>query len=480
MARQNSRFVKNIWFCGILVCILIIAGIAVKIFLVNPKQAALEDRISGKEPVNPVMSGYVAMNNGVSEEMLTASYWTKLRQLSGGDTSVPLMNGPDMAWINDRNRKMIIAGNYMMALEDIASIFNGGTAKAYIEATYDADDTLLNLENLPWGIDTKFGFSVVSGCMKRYPSFSAVYEDDNLYYDDSLQSDLPALMPVAIIHESEDGEWYYAFTYGYGGWVPKKNIALCATREEWIDRMNPEAFLVVTGRELRISTDPYHEELSGLLLPMGTKIPVVKPADAGISFHNRSAYGNYIAKLPVRNDDGSIGDKYVLIPVSEDVSEGFLEFTEDNIANLLMKHIGNIYGWAGDNNAVDCSGLVHEVYSCFGINLPRGAAVQSEAKELASWKVSNSGVSKKLSILRDAPIGTLLYFPGHIMMYLGMVDDIPYCISAVGSVGLQGEAGLEISQVNTVVITDMTDVLRADGRSWLESLERITEFRVEE
>lgn len=474
MNKQKSRLFKNIVFSAILLCIVAIVCVLVKVFIVEPKEQALKEKLAVGREQTLAVQDFVYMNAGVTEEMLTPEYWIELREKNESDTNIELMSPDDIAWVNDRNRRMIVAGNYEMDLEDISTIFNGDTAEVYIKATYNADKKLLNLENLPWGIDTKFGFSVVSGCMKRYPSYEADYDDGNRYYDNSLQSDLPALMPVAIIHESLDGEWYYAFTYGYGGWVPKENIALCASREEWIERMHPESFLIVTGRELRISTDPYHEKLSGLLLPMGTKIPVVKPSDVGVSFHNRVAYGNYIAKLPIRLDDGSISDEFVLIPVSEDVSLGYPNFTEANIASLLMKHVGNIYGWAGDNNAVDCSGLVHEIYACFGLKLPRGASVQASAKALESFDVKHSGVDRKIEILKEVPIGSLLYFEGHIMMYLGMVDDMPYCISSVGAMGTPGTSGVDIAEVNTVVITNMYDTLRSNGKSWIESVERIT------
>ena len=78
-----------------------------------------------------------------------------------------------------------------------------------------------------------------------------------------------------------------------------------------------------------------------------------------------------------------------------------------------------------------------------------------------------------IEILKDAPIGTLLYFPGHIMIYLGMEDRVPYCISSVGNFATNQANGTVIKEVNTVIITDMKDTVRADGNSWMNSLYKI-------
>ena len=87
--------------------------------------------------------------------------------------------------------------------------------------------------------------------------------------------------------------------YGFGGWIRKEHVAVCPSHEDWDARREPEDFLVVTGREIRLNKDRGCEELSNLLLPMGTVLPLVKPEDAPESIDGRYSYNSYIVRLPI-------------------------------------------------------------------------------------------------------------------------------------------------------------------------------------
>ena len=166
-------------------------------------------------------------------------------------------------------------------------------------------------------------------------------------------------------------------------------------------------------------------------------------------------------------------DAYVLIPVAEDVHLGYLEYTESNLVELLFKHLGAAYGWPGDNNSVECSRLLKSVYACFGYNMPRSSQAQANISCSKKLDVSSSSIPEKLKILESAPIGTLLFFDGHSMLYLGMEDGKPYCVSAANSDNMKKEEASSKLYLNTVVLINMTDTLRMDGQSWLEQVETI-------
>lgn len=438
---------------------------------------------------------YVRLNAGVTEEMLSASYWTGLREAQGADINRQRLSFSEISRFNYLNRRMLTDTNIAFSLYEIGDQFYYKVAKSFVSAIMlkpeDPSEYLLNGVPTDYGywaslernadvdalnsrVAVKFGVSVDNSVLKRYPTDDDVYKaDSNMYYDELAQSDLLPFMPLAVLHESKDGEWYYVITYGYGGWTRKENVALYGSQEEWLKRTEPEDFLVVTGKELRLPTDPYNGELSGLLLPMGTKLPIVSLTDAPEDIHGRVGYGNYVAKLPVRNEEGMAEDIYVLIPATEDLSLGYLPYTEENVAKLAFKHLGAGYGWAGDNNCQDCSGYVREIYACFGYTMPRATTPQSEIECFESYVTEGQSAGKIKDILNDAPIGTLLYFRGHIMIYLGSVDGVPYCISSVGNFSAAEQDGVRQKEVNTVIVSDMIDTKRADGKSWLESVTKI-------
>lgn len=420
----------------------------------------------------------LSMNVGVTPDQLCADYWLDLASEQGRDVVSIDINDSAINRINYSNRRMLVSGKVEMAQIEIGDTFNRDVATAYIRDTYSKSDELLNLDAIPWGIETKFGFSTSSTVLRKIPSDESVFSEDfDLYYDDYVQSELDAFSPLVIIHESKDGEWYYVFNQVCGGWVRRELVAICKSRDEWIDRQSFDQFIVVTGRELRVSEDPYFEEMAGLLLPMGTKLELIEAEDYSSlkgDFHHRVPYGNYIVKVPGRSSDGMIEDHYLYIPYSEDVSVGYIELTEENIVKQVFKYQGDLYGWAGNYHSNDCSGMVRRVFACFGLNLPRGAEMQSNISEVRHIDVSHKNDEGKKKFLAEMKIGTLLYFPGHIMIYIGTVDNVPYCISSVGSISNTDMPIGEIIDVNTVIVSNMEQTTRQNGASWLESLETIT------
>lgn len=438
---------------------------------------------------------YVRLNEGVSLDMMSDDYWIKNRENSGADTGKERLSFAEISGFNKLNRRMLSTTGTEFSMYEIGDQFYYKVAKLFVtdimlkpkdpekylkdgvptdEKYWEELREKANLEELNSRITVQFGVSVANTVLKRYPTDDDIYmADSNMYYDEMAQSDLIPFLPVAVLHESADGEWYYIITYGYGGWTRKENIALYKSQEEWLEKSEPEDFLVVTGKELRLPTDPYNKELSGLLLPMGTKLPIVPIGEVPEDVHGRISYGNYVAKLPTRNEDGMAEEIFVLIPATEDVNPGYLPYTEENVAKLAFRHLGACYGWAGDNNGQDCSGYVREIYACFGYVMPRAAKPQSEIECTKSYDVGGQSDNRKTEILKDAPIGTLLYFPGHIMVYVGTVDGVPYCISSVGNFSEIENNSVRQKEVNTVVVTDMLKTKRADGRSWLTSIEKI-------
>ena len=86
--------------------------------------------------------------------------------------------------------------------------------------------------------------------------------------------------------------------------------------------------------------------------------------------------------------------------------------------------------------------------------------------------VSALSTEEKRAALCTLPVGTILYFPGHVMLSWGVENGEPRCLSAAGNFLPPGSAGGEPRAVNTVAVTPLT-VVRANGKTWLESLTKI-------
>ena len=316
-----------------------------------------------------------------------------------------------------------------MAPKDPSKYYLNGnkTTKEY----WDDLIKLSNIEGIPDEIEVRFGFTVKRMTLRLFPTEDRVFEDpsDELF-DYMLYAECMPYMPVLILHESLDGEYLYVVFDSYASWVRKDAVAMCKDRDDWNDRQNPEHWLTVTGRELRLGDDPYVEAVRDLVLPMGTRMELIPSSEAPSSISNRSTYGNYIVKVPTRGTDGFIKDEYVLIPISDDATIGYLPLTSANIVRQAFKLLGDRYGWGGDLRANDCTGITREIYRCFGVLLPR---------------------------------------VGHMTIYLGTVDGIPYVISATDSFSVPAPGPTETIHANTVIVTSIY-VRLSSQKTWLDAM----------
>ena len=125
--------------------------------------------------------------------------------------------------------------------------------------------------------------------------------------------------------------------------------------------------------------------------------------------------------VPVRNSDGSYKKVCALISQHYDVFTGFPEMTQAGILRVSFNNLGDRYGWGGMMDSMDCSLFTRNVYRCFGLNLPRNTNWQ---QALPGRRIDLAGMSdeEKLNAIDRMPAGTLLYFPGHTMIYTGTAD----------------------------------------------------------
>lgn len=402
-----------------------------------------------------------------------------------------LITPEEIRKVNQANARMTSVETQMYTLEELAEQATGDELRwllnYFAERAQDREgyiggerlpqsywDDLVanaNVEAVPDVLNVQYGYSVVWGNTKMYPTTDFAGEDpEDLFFDTTLCSECHPFQPLVVLHESADGAYWFVFLNGFGGWVPKEFVALCADKEEWLARQEMEDFLVVTGSILRLPDDEGCPELSGQLVPMGTKMKLVKLSDAPKVISDRCYFGNFVVSLPVRGENGMVEDRYCLVPASADVSVGFLPCTSRNLVELALKRAGDRYGWGGLGHTTDCCGLAKEIYACFGFELPRGVGQQGGLEAVTRYTLTEEmSEEARLDILRQVPSSSILCFPGHIMLYLGMQNGVPYCISAVGSFAQEDDESLTILSTNTVNINTL-NVKRRSGLTWLQCL----------
>ena len=420
----------------------------------------------------------------VTSEMSLPAYWAietdvlmsydEIDKLSKETISVKDTNMYDL-----KNMPEIIDG---VALNEAIKKSSQADASYYLGWTYfeceekatqkDYDKIIENTQNPAAKKQQKvlYGIATKRTELRTFPSPVAIWDDPlDSDFDYQYLVAIRVNEPVVITSMSKDGKYYLAKNVCCSGWIPKDAVAICKDKDEWItawDIKNEDA-LVVWGDKVFTETSIVGANTSDLMLTMGTVLELAKDINPSELIDNRSAYNNFVVWVPVRNDDGTYSKKLTLISEHEKVSAGYLPLTKANISKVALSALGNTYGWGGSLNSDDCSGYMRNVYKCFGMELARNTTWQT-AMPMAKIDMQYMAKEEKIKFFDALPFGTILYFNGHEMMYLGERNGKYYVISAVGSIA-QSENPSKRQRIRSYIINTL-DVKRTNGNTWFDEL----------
>lgn len=96
-------------------------------------------------------------------------------------------------------------------------------------------------------------------------------------------------------------------------------------------------------------------------------------------------------------------------------------FSQKKVAEYINAMMGRQYGWGGLYEERDCSAFIRDIFSNFGLYLPRNSYAQANFGK-SQIDLSKFDFEKKERILlkKTTPFAGLLYLKGHTMLYLGV------------------------------------------------------------
>lgn len=249
--------------------------------------------------------------------------------------------------------------------------------------------------------------------LKSLPMTDAYYRDpaqtgEGFPFDYNQNSSYSINMPLFVSHYSVDGNW--AFVHGaYAfGWVEKKDIAL--VDDNFISKFKNGNYAITVQDNLRLKND--NKSIS--LVKLGTIFPYNKD---GYMFATKDANGSAVLQKARPMEAGLIVKK----PVA---------FTPLNIAKIATAFVNEPYGWGESCETRDCSALTRDFFAPFGIFLHRNSSQQAGD----GTRISLAGLSKdekKAKILANAlPFRSMLFVPGHIVLYIGEYNNEPIVMHA--------------------------------------------------
>ena len=438
--------------------------------------------LAGARPV-----GYMP---GVTKEMTDPAFWSGLAD----DPDTILATPEEIARINAAAETT--EGVNRIDLKNLPETFDGiarnkaqeeGSAddvKYYLGWVWDQNGKKLEQEDFDLitanaidpdateNMPVRYGIAVNRTELLTFPWDGQILDDPaDIDFDYQPLVGVRVNEPVAIYATSADGKYFRVSTSCCPGWVRVDDIAVCKDKEEWLSAWDipAEKRLVFWGDKMYTDYSNSASQTECRLITMGTVLERMDDTDPDTLVINRQPLHNYAVYLPIRNEDGSYGKTPALINARERVSEDYLPLTARNLAMVALASLGDAYGWGAGLKNEDCTSLNHSIYCCFGLDLPRNGTWQWPL-DFPKAEIANYTLEEKETLLDVLPMGTLLNFPGHQMMYLGKVAGNYYVVSTVSSIMSPWSGKRQRTrdvQINTL------DIRRANGRTWMQALNKV-------
>lgn len=254
--------------------------------------------------------------------------------------------------------------------------------------------------------------------------------------------------PVYISHRSADGMWFFIETQRVSGWVPIRDIALVseAFKTSWQTKPLGAVMqdgVVLGGAPMRRTAtfSGLHSGLgaSAVVAHVGTLLPLEGNA---VVYPLRDVNGQAIVSTtPLRDlqvSPGVTGLRAHGAPLIAPFPQVLTPQVLARVGNVMM---GQPYGWGGYLENRDCSALMLDIFTPFGLWLPRNSGQQAKEGRVVSL-AGLSAEGKREAIRQQAkPFTTLIWLPGHIVLYLGEYEGIPSIYHDVWGVSIKDETG---------------------------------------
>ena len=252
------------------------------------------------------------------------------------------------------------------------------------------------------------GITTANSDLRMLPTNKPVFRDYRLAgegfpFDYLETSSIPANTPVRIIQTAKDKSWVWVRSCIAVGWLPARDVA--SVDSAFIRRWEAGNPVVIVQDDIPITSQ------TGLFLfhaPLGMVFPKTGEDSSSIRF---------LVAMPGVDRKAVIAE--AVLPKTQ-AADKPLDLTPMNLARMADRLIREPYGWGGMYQNRDCSATIRDLFIPFGILLPRNGNHQAEegfgAVDLG---MLDPAEKEKTVIQKGIPFLTLLWFKGHIMLYIG-------------------------------------------------------------
>ena len=298
--------------------------------------------------------------------------------------------------------------------------------------------------------------------VKALPTSTSFYKDprhvgEGFPFDYNQNSALHINIPLYISHYSKDRRWAYVRASYSSGWVKITDLAL--VDHSFIKQFKTGNYAITIKDNLRLY-DEKNKPIS--LVKLGALFPIEK--------------GTYLTTK--QNSLGHSSIHKVHTQNTHIISKMPLPFTSRNVASLAKEFYGEPYGWGGKLECRDCSATTRDFLAPFGIFLRRNSSKQAKDGTRNIYIKGLSKKAKKRKIISNAePFRSLLYVPGHIVLYLGQYKGEPVIMHTYW--GIRKKNGSKIITGRTIITSTEPGKERSDVKEsskLINTLKTIVKF----
>lgn len=242
--------------------------------------------------------------------------------------------------------------------------------------------------------------------IRVFPTQKPLYKNPDLpgegYPFDLLQNSSVAFNePIFISHYSKDGSWVYIFTNNASGWVESDGVAVLKSDQIALIQAKKKVFVTQDRVPLYDKADKFVAYSR-----IGMVLPLIEETDRDF-------------KVLFARSNGVLNEMRIS---KESAHLGYHLFNKEDLIKIGSHMLRNTYGWGGMFGERDCSSMIRDMLTPFGIWLPRNSASQAKKGEVISFNGLNN--AQKLALIKEKgiPFETILYKKGHVLLYIGIYE----------------------------------------------------------
>lgn len=410
----------------------------------------------------------------IQDNRATADYWTgkhkagenvfvstadldmlnlQIRQKSA-NTLVDLAKYPDKVytqWIKNKITSIIETGGFQKT--EVPKLFKNGTALT--EFSYAQAKKNTGVDEVPAVCEVRYALTINRTNLRLLPEDAGWFESaDDTHYDNLQATVLDPCEPLAVLTNSLDNQFVFVESRYYAGWLKPSELAF-TDKATWMKYAAPKSYLTVLASRKTIPAGKAYYQMGGKVL---------------LRADDLQKDGTWAISMPTVDANGTIVEQAHNIPNDNAVVKGALACSENNLIRQAFRFLGEDYGWGGLDKGVDCSAFVQDVYRSVGIELPRDTSKQ---EKVMARSISLKGMAhaQRLELIKKAKPGSLLFAPGHVMMYLGVDDNgEPLIIHSISSYYTFDNNQTAKHYVRKVLVSD----LHFTNKDKVEMIDRLT------